>query len=302
MHNIDIIKHRRVFLGEALGIVIVSWLCVLLFGLQPGADLSGGVSWKVRFDATTVSAQDVEYALDTAFHVSAQAARVGDDIVIRMAVLPLEERTAYEEALTQSFGTMRTLSFSDVGPTVGRELWRRSSLALVGVLVAITLFVAWAFRKASSRISSWKYALAALAALFHDVSVPLGAAALFGRFGLFEVDTTVLVGLLVVLGFSVNDTIVVFDRIREHLLEQKNERIPLGDVINRSVRETLMRSINTSGTLVVVLLALLIFGPASLHGLMLVVLIGTVAGTYSSIFVASPLLYAWQRERRGCPR
>ncbi len=300
MHKLDVIKHRNVFLGVALALVFAAWVCVFVFGLQPGADLSGGTSWSVQFaSSTTVSPEQVRAFVEKTFHADVATERVGEGIVIRVKQMMPSDKTAYEQALTKAFGTFQTLGFSSIGPTVSKALWRQSLWALIGAIAAITFFVGWAFRKAAARVSSWKYGFSTLIALFHDVSIPLGAVALFGHFGLFDVDTTILVGLLMTVGFSVHDTIVVFDRIREHLLERKNERIPLGDIVNDSVNQTLMRSMNTSGTLIVVLIALLLFGPSSLMGFLLTVLIGTVAGTYSSIFVASPLLYLWQGRNKG---
>jgi len=142
-------------------------------------------------------------------------------------------------------------------------------------------------------VKSWKYGLVTLFTLFHDVIISTGLIALLGRFRGVEFDTNIIVALLVVMGFSVHDTIVVFDRIRENLLRRKGVKLDLGEIVNASVRETMARSINTSLTLVFVLVALIFLGPAPLFYFVLTILVGTIFGTYSSIFVASPLIYIW---------
>ena len=156
-------------------------------------------------------------------------------------------------------------------------------------MLGISLYIAFAFRKVSYPIKSWKYGIITLITLFHDVIIPAGLLAVLGRRLGIEIDTNFVVALLVVMGFSVHDTIVVFDRIRENLLLQKN-RLDLPVIINNSVNQTFVRSINTSLTLILVLLALFFFGPVTLKYFILTILVGTTVGTYSSIFVASPLL------------
>jgi len=187
-------------------------------------------------------------------------------------------------------------NFSSIGPTVGSELRRKATWAILAVILGISLYIAWAFRKVSEPIKSWKYGIATLISLLHDVSIPTGMLALLGYWKGIEIDTNFIVALLVVMGFSVHDTIVVFDRIRENLLINRGRKITLGEIINYSINETLVRSINTSLTLMLVLVALLVFGPPTLFYFVLTILVGTIFGTYSSIFVASPLLYLWQKK------
>jgi len=255
-------------------LVAASWFAVLIFGLKPGIDLAGGTEWKISYDD-------------------------GKEAVLRFAESGDAVKEKYAGEIEKEYGRFETLSFSRIGPVVGRDLLRRSVWALAGVCLAIALFVAWAFRNVSFRISSWQYGAAALIALFHDVSIPLGMLAVLGKFGGWMVGTTVIVALLFVLGYSVNDTIVVADRMREHLIEEKSRKTPIGEVINRSVKETLARSLNTSMTLIITAAALLAAGPASLAPFLTVILVGTAAGTYSSIFVAMPLLYLWNRKCNG---
>jgi preprotein translocase subunit SecF len=185
------------------------------------------------------------------------------------------------------------LSYQSVGPSVGKSVRNRALLALALVLVGISLYIAFAFRKVFRPVSSWKYGWITLATLVHDVLIPAGMLAILGHDKNIEIDTNFLVALLVVMGFSVHDTIVVFDRIRENLLKERSKK-SFEELVNESVNQTLGRSINTSLTLILVLLALYFAGPATLHYFVLTLLVGVTTGIYSSIFVASPLLIVWQ--------
>ena len=169
-------------------------------------------------------------------------------------------------------------------------------MAIVFVLVGISLYIAFAFRKVSRPISSWKYGLVTLITLMHNVAIPAGMMAVLSRYYGVAIDTNFVVALLVVMGFSVHDTIVVFDRIRENIVRSRHD-IGFNEIINRSVRETMRRSINTSLTLILVLLALYFMGPVSLKYFILTMLVGTTVGIYSSIFVASPLLTLFDRRK-----
>ncbi len=292
----DIIGKSKIFISISVILVLLSWVSLAAFGLEPGIDLSGGTEWQVRFADREIKAGEVSSYLTLEFGVEASAKMVSTgDIIIRLPDIGEEKHQEYGEALTDKFGGMEEKSFSSVGPVIGRELRRKAIWAMVGVLLGISLFVAWAFRKVSRSINSWKYGITALIALVHDVSIPIGTLAVLGHFRGVEINTTFIVAFLVILGFSVNDTIVVMDRIRENLNLNRGRKIELKEVINKSVNETIMRSINTSLTLIMVLLCLIFFGPQSLFYFVLTVLVGTIVGTYSSIFLASPILYFWGR-------
>jgi preprotein translocase subunit SecF len=202
-------------------------------------------------------------------------------------------------ALKDRMPEIEELRFETVGPTIGKTLRQKAIASLVGVLVVIALYIAWAFRQVSRPVSSWKYGLITLLTLFHDILAPIGLFSFLGHYYQVEIDSQFIVALLVVMGFSVHDTIVVFDRIRENL-----RKAPKGEefeaTVNRSVNETLVRSVNTSLTVLLVLGALYFVGPNSLRHFVLALLVGIAVGTYSSIFLASPLLVDWaKRGRRG---
>lgn len=289
----DVIGKRNYFLGFSGVLILASIVLVSVFGLRPGIDLTGGTQWQVALSGSVTDVQ-VKAALKAVSGVEPFVKTLEDNsFIIRLPHLSDQERSAYLAALKQ-LGSVDEKSFSNIGPTVGAELSRKAFWAIGGVLVMISLYIAWAFRKVTKPIRSWKYGIVTLVTLFHDVVIPAGFLAYLGWTIGVEVDTNFIVALLVVMGFSVHDTIVVFDRIREHLLRGK-KNLSLAQVVNESVNETFVRSVNTSLTLILVLIALLFFGPQPLFYFILTILIGTVFGTYSSIFVASPLLYLWGR-------
>ncbi|MBI2637183.1 MAG: protein translocase subunit SecF [Parcubacteria group bacterium] len=188
--------------------------------------------------------------------------------------------------------------FESIGPTIGQELKQKSIYAIIAVIVAIVLYIAWAFRKVSEPVSSWKYGVSAIVALIHDVAIPTGAFAVLGRFAGVEVDILFITALLTILGFSVNDTIVVFDRTRENLARD-HHRHDFDWIVNQSVNETMRRSVYTSLTVFMVLAAIYLYGGESIKNFALALGIGVVFGTYSSIFLASPLLVVWEKWSRG---
>ena len=292
----NIIKKRYIFLGFSFGLVILSWLLVGVLGLKQGIDLKGGTQWQVTFEDQAINEQKISEVLksdssDLEFFVKKAGS---DSFIIRLPNISEAVHVEYLGKL-KTLGPVTEKNFSSIGPAIGSELRRRAIWAIAGALLAISLYIAWAFRKVSRPIQSWKYGFVTLITLLHDVSIPTGLLAILGYWRGIEIDTNFIVALLVVMGFSVHDTIVVFDRIRENLLVHRGQNMPLAEIINISVRQTLVRSMNTSLTLVIVLLAMFLFGPPSLFYFILTILVGTFFGTYSSIFVASPLLYIWAK-------
>jgi preprotein translocase subunit SecF len=218
-------------------------------------------------------------------------------LIIRTRELSEADRGVLEAAIAIDGHEPNVERFNAVGPSIGKELRTKAIIALTLVAVAIVLFVALVFRHVSKPVSSWKYGIIAVFALLHDVLIPLGIFALLDK----DITSLFVVGLLSILGLSVNDTIVVFDRIRENLRDQ-NEEDPyesFDNTVGSALKQTITRSINTSLTLVVVLLVLWIVGPFATRDLALVLLIGTVLGTYSSIFLASPLLVFWKGKKKS---
>lgn len=293
---LDVIKNRKIYLGISAFLVLASLVSLFIFGLNLGVEFRGGIQWQVSIDGAEVLSGDVKRILLEANAPPELLVRASGNgaFFIRLPSLAEEEKDIYAEALAD-LGEVRELSFSEIGPAVSTELRRNATWAIILTLIAISLYIAWAFRKVFYAVSPWKYGFITLVTLLHDVIIPVGLMAAFGHWLGLEVDSIFVIALLFVMGFSVNDTVVVFDRIRENLFFRKGKKIVLEDVINKSVNETLTRSINTSFTLIVVLIALIIAGPSLLFYFLLTVLAGTLVGTYSSIFLASPLLYEWSK-------
>jgi preprotein translocase subunit SecF len=199
-------------------------------------------------------------------------------------------KTLLDEALKNKI-QFEERRFSSIGPTIGAELKQKSIKAIIIVILGISLYIAWAFRKVSQPINSWRYGVVTLIALFHDLIIPIGLFAYLGHFYGVEVGANFIVALLVILGFSVHDTIVVFDRIRENL--KRYSQLNFVSLVNQSISETLVRSLNTSLTVLLTLAALYFFGGESLKYFMLALIVGIFSGTYSSIFIAAPLLVTW---------
>lgn len=297
MRFLNVVENKKYYLSFAAFLVLGSWLCVLFLGLKPGIDLSGGTDWQIAFTTSTPSIAEIQSTLSAAGVKELSVQILGTrEFTIETPEMSEVNHEQYAGILKSKLGDFTEENFSSIGPTIGSELARKSITAIILVLIGISIYIAYAFRKVSEPVKSWKYGLVTLATLVHDVSIPTGFLALLGYFKGIQIDTNFIVALLVIMGFSVHDTIVVFDRIRENLLVSRGKKISLGEIIDYSVRETFARSVNTSFTLVLVLVALLIFGPQSLFYFILTMLIGTVFGTYSSIFVASPLLYLWQKK------
>ncbi|MCR4306599.1 MAG: protein translocase subunit SecF, partial [Candidatus Yonathbacteria bacterium] len=191
--------------------------------------------------------------------------------------------------------------FNSIGPVIGSELKRKAVIAIIIVMVAIILFITFAFRRVSEPVSSWKYGLVAIVALAHDVIIPTGVFAVLGNFFIdFQVNVLFVTALLAILGFSIHDTIVVFDRIRENLRRNKEYHIDKGfaETVGEGLSQTFTRSINTSMTVVFVMLVLYFLGGEPTRQFALALSVGVIAGTYSSVFIASPLLVViekWQR-------
>lgn len=287
-----IITYRKIFFTISAILVAVSVASVLYFGLRPGIDFAGGSLLEVAFENRPAIEAVEAQTKNLPFSVLLQSSGE-NSLIVRTKDLSQDERAELLSALATAGGAYTESRFTSIGPSIGAELKQRAWIALLLVIFGITLFVAFAFRKVSEPISSWKYGLVTVVALTHDVIVPVGAVAFLGSFMLeYQVDALFVTALLTVLGFSVHDTIVVFDRVRENLRKNKAEHLThtFEETVGASVSQTFARSINTSLTVILVLATLFLFGGPSTKPFALILMIGVVAGTYSSVFLASPLL------------
>ena len=288
-----IIKHRKIWYAFSLLIIIASLFSIFKFGLKQGIDFTGGALLEVEY-AAKPDVIAIKQKIEGLSLGNAVVQPSGEkNIIIRTRDLSEGEHQKVLSAVL-SFGEGKEIRFDSIGPVIGKELKKKSVTAMILVIVMIILYIAFAFRKVSQPVNSFYYGLMAVVALIHDVTLPAGVFAALGHYYGVEVDTLFVTALLTVLGFSVHDTIVVFDRIRENL-KNNGSKNNFETVVGASVKQTIGRSINTSLTVILVLLAIFFLGGESTKYFSLALLIGVAIGTYSSIFLASPLLVTLQK-------
>jgi preprotein translocase subunit SecF len=264
--------------------------------IQMGIDFTGGTLMELSFEqAGDGAVERLRAAIDGAVPNTVSQITVTDQdtYIIQGKDLSEEEYNSVRASIQDSMGAHEEIRFTTIGPKIGETLKRKAFIALGIALVAIVLYIAYAFRKVPKRVSPWRFGVCAIIALVHDVLITLGVFALLG----FEVDAFFITALLTIMGFSVHDTIVVFDRIRENLKSQgRNDTF--GDIADLSLNQTLSRSINTSISTLFTLVALYFLGAESLRIFIFALIIGIIVGTYSSVFIASPVLTIWQEKKR----
>lgn len=291
----DIIGQRTIFYSLSGALILASALAIAIFGLRLGIDFTGGSILEVEFPGARPPAEILIERLAPLNLGELRLRATGErGFFIRLRSIDAPTHQKILEALGEGVSDKPENTF---GPAIGRELWRKSMIAVSLVILLIVSYLAWAFRKVSLPLPSWKYGLTAVIALVHDVLIPTGLFAVAGHFSNFEVDTLFVTAILTILGFSVHDTIVVFDRIRENLKKDTGHS-DFPALVNRSVNETFVRSINTSLTVILALAAVYVFGGPATNVFSLTLIIGIIIGTYSSICIASPLLVSWYEYQR----
>jgi len=275
------------FSAVALTIAIIS---LAAFKLQPGIDFTGGTSMTLQF-TTQVEQSRLREELVNLEHPEAVIQRSGDDFFIRLKEISTEERENLTEGLETSLkSTITALDYSTVSPSIATETARNAGIAVVIASVAMLFYIAWAFRRMPS---PFRWGTCAIVALIHNVLIVAGLFAILGKAIGVEVDALFITGLLTIVGYSINNTVVVFDRVRENISKVVSPDFAV--TVNISLVETLVRSLNTSLTTLCVILALLLFGGATIHYFILVLFIGLIAGTYTSMCIAGPLLVVWEK-------
>lgn len=294
----NIINNKHIYLTFSGFLVLASILVLAVWGLKPGIDFTGGSLLEVEFKNRAPSAQDLQKKFGELDLGNVLIQPTGEKgVIMRFKHVEEEAHQKILQVLRGDEADQENIvekRFDAIGPTIGRELRNKSFAALILAVTAIILYIAWAFRKVSKPIASWKYGVVAVLALIHDVTIPTGVFAALGKFRGVEVDTLFITALLTILGFSVHDTIVVFDRIRENLQKLKHPEV-FDETVNRSINETIARSVNTSLTVLLVLGAVFFFGGETVKYFSFALILGIIFGTYSSIFVASPLLVLWSK-------
>lgn len=327
-----IIQKRKIWLMVSAILCSLSILSLIFFGLKFGIDFTGGSLLEIEFSKSRPANSEISDALKDQGLANLYIQPVGDKgIIIRTEALnedqhqqilkkiqeafvptidinQVENQAAANEQPDNSTSTPLELvldenqlssnevievRFDSIGPIIGNELKSKAITAIILVLIAIIIYLAYAFRKVSRPAPSWQYGLAAVVALAHDVLIVIGIFSALGHFFNIQVDALFVTALLTLLGFSVHDTIVTFDRIRENIFRQQDKTFE--EVINISINETITRSINTSMTTLIVLTSIFLFGGESVKYFSLALIFGIIVGTYSSIFIASPMLLIWYR-------
>lgn len=289
----DVIKYKKYYFIFSFLLIIPGLISLVLYGLNLSIDFTGGSRIALQFPQN-VNQRVVEDTRGTFEREGVEVAtiqRSGRSVFLRTEPVNEKENTKLLTELSKKYKGISQQEFVTIGPTVGRETAIKALQAVVTASVLIVIYIAWSFRKVPKPTSSWRFGVGAVVALIHDAILLLGVFSLLGHFYGVEIDSLFITAILTVIGFSVHDTIVVFDRIRENLLREAGQ--PFEKVVNDSILQTLNRSLNTSFTALLVLLALLLFGGDSIKWFTAALFIGLLSGTYSSIFNAAPLLVAW---------
>ncbi|MBP6924441.1 MAG: protein translocase subunit SecF [Candidatus Pacebacteria bacterium] len=312
-----IIRNKKIFLSIAAAIVLTAGAVVAVFGIKPGIDFTGGSLMEVRY-GTLPEKSEVETVVGELnlgnTSVRHSESEAGSGYLVTTRDLSDEERASLETKLTSIGAEAELVRFTSIGPVIGQELADKAWWAIGAVLGLIIIYVAFAFAGVGAPVSSWVYGFMTIIVLGHDILVPLAFISFMGEFFGTEADILFVTVLLTILGFSVNDTIVIFDRIREKLKLNRTEtrknipvtggkdeikitytlHKPFSELVGQAIDETMVRSINTSLTVLIALIALYIFGSSVTQMFTLSLMVGIVAGAYSSIFIASPLLVLYQ--------
>lgn len=295
-----IVKYKKIFLSLSLILIIVSVIFIFTFGLRSGIDFKGGALLEMSYPGGRPEISLLENNIKTLNINQMLIQPTGEDsYLFKTRDLSEGEHEMFSKSL--SLGGRYPVvekSFTSIGPSVGSELKRKAIISIMMVIFAIILFITYAFRKVSKPVSSWKYGIITIITLLHDIVIPTGIFALLSHYTGAEVDTLFVLALLTILGLSVHDKIVVFDRIRENLKEGNKKSF--AETVGISTSQTIVRSINITLTIIFVLVPLYLFGPETTKNFALILTIGLFFGIYSSLFFASPLLVwmeEWQKKR-----
>ncbi|PIR93418.1 protein translocase subunit SecF [Candidatus Falkowbacteria bacterium CG10_big_fil_rev_8_21_14_0_10_43_10] len=320
----------KLWLSIAGLVTLAGIVCFAVFGLKPGIDFTGGSLLEIKYNEAGRPAAAEIRQLAESTGIGSVSVQLVDEAgaQLRFKEASEEQHQALLQALNSSaageggsnsnasgvkvetegggdiglveVGTaadenIEELRFETIGPSIGQELKTKAVYAIIVCLIVIIAYITWSFRHVSKPVASWKYGVASIIALFHDIMVVVGVFAILGHYWGIEIDSSFIAALLTVLGYSINDTIVVLDRVRENL-PRSNEDFE--GTVNTSINQTLARSVNTTLTTVLALIALLLFGGDTVRYFMLALTIGIASGAYSSIFIAAPILVIWEKWQR----
>ncbi len=290
---IQFIKYKKIFFGLTLSMVAASAAAIAVWGLKPGIEFTGGSILEVEYENDRPANDAVRQKIADAAQLQNVSVYASGDrgLIVRTENLNSEQYGQVVSALAAE-GNFEEKSFEAIGPMVGKELTGKMSLLVFVSLVAMLLYIAVAFRGVPGRVNSWQYGIASFLILCHDIIVPLGVFAALGAFLGVQITIPVITALLIVVGYAINNVIVVYDRVRENLL--RDHRADFAENANRAVNQTLSRQINTSLATLLPVFAIYFWGGVSLQYFALALILGIAVGTYSSVFLAAPMLVLWQ--------
>ncbi len=284
--NLNIVKYKYVYIIFSLTLMFLGIIFIFIWGLKFGIDFTGGTDLIYKINPTKVSA--LESYVTGKVPLASFEELTKNDYQIQTPPISQKKLQLFENEVQKQFNLQKPQSITTIGPTIGVELQQDAIYSIITVMIGIILYIGWAFKSVPKPANSWVFGSAAVLAMIHDVVIVFGAFAILGHFFGAPVDSLFVTAILTVIGFSVHDTIVVFDRIRENLVKKKYPT--LKETINKSLVQTFNRSLNTSFTVLLVLSALFLLGGITIRWFAIALLIGIFSGTYSSIFVASQLL------------
>jgi len=292
---LKIIEKWKIWFVISAILLIPGMVALSTWGLNKGIDFSGGTLLEMQFiNNDKVEVQSIKDVLESNNVKGVQVSMVSNNAFLaRSHEIDNQKLQEIKDVFKAKIGETKTLRYETVGPSISRDLTKNALISLILASIMIVIYIAWAFRSVPKPLSSWKFGMAAVIALVHDLLTVIGIFAILGHYKGVEVDTLFITALLTILGFSVHDTIVVFDRIRENLKTTSGD---LMHIANKSITETFSRSINTSATVLFTLIALLLFGGSSIFWFVFALALGITIGTYSSIFIASVVVVLWHKK------
>lgn len=294
--SFNFVKFRKIFFIFSGLLIIGCFSCLILFGLKLGIDFTGGSILEIEYKNARPSNQEIRDSLSSLDLGDFSVQPTGDKgVILRTKDLSSD---LYQQVLgkLQGKGDMEEKRFESIGPVVGKELREKTIILIIAGLLAMLVYISVAFRKVSKPVNSWQYGIASILMLSHDVLIPLGVFSILGKFYGVQITIPIIAALLTIVGYAINNVVVVYDRMRENIL--RSGKSSFDEITNSSINQTLTRQLSTSLTTLFPLLAIFFLGGATLKYFALALILGISAGTYSSIFLAAPILVSWLNLRR----
>jgi preprotein translocase subunit SecF len=292
-------KKRKQYIAISLILVILSIVSILYFKLSFGIDFAGGTLLEIK-TSNDISREKLSEKIQLVDFIDSPIVQSTDNnqFIIRTSHLEKNEIDILNSHISNEVGEYEQIRLEVVGPTISQDTTQKAIWAIILASLAIIIYIAYAFRQVPKPANSWKFGITAIITLIHDLLITIGIFAILGYLFNYEINSLFIVAMLTILGYSVNDTIIIFDRIRENLKLNLHQN-SFAEIVNQSLIQSITRSLNTSITLILVLTTLLLLGGESIRSFISLLLIGTIIGTYSSMFLAPPLLTSWQLKHKN---